>query len=63
MEVDRLWAPVYPCLARHISEVHGRKSGRSETGETGGKSGKGKTGGTRGKDRGKSRGKRGFLHG
>jgi hypothetical protein len=58
LEIDRLWAPVYPCLARHISEVHGRKS---ETGKKGGKGGKGKTGGTRGKGRGKSRGKRAFY--
>lgn len=28
LEIDRLWAPVYPYLARHISEVHGRKAGR-----------------------------------
>jgi len=27
-EIDRLWAPVNPYLARHISEVHGRKAGR-----------------------------------
>ncbi|OPY77922.1 MAG: hypothetical protein A4E65_02509 [Syntrophorhabdus sp. PtaU1.Bin153] len=27
-EIDCLWAPVYPYLARHISEVHGQKTER-----------------------------------
>jgi hypothetical protein len=26
-EIDRLWDPVYPYLARHISELYGRRDG------------------------------------
>ncbi len=28
-QINRLWRPVYPHLARHIEEVYGRKNGRS----------------------------------
>jgi hypothetical protein len=27
-EIDHLWTPVYPYLARHVIEVHGQKAGR-----------------------------------